>query len=114
VWADSLIETAIVQSTGGLDSGFAFLYILSIIAASLALPSRAIFGIAAGASILYSLLVYLAFHGIIRLLLFPFALRPETLPGGSYSLYATLLRMTAFWVVALLSRYLAESLRQTG
>jgi two-component system, NtrC family, sensor histidine kinase PilS len=114
VWVDLLIETAIVQSTGGLDSGFTFLSILSIIAASIALPSRSIFGIAAGASLLYSLLVYLDFHAIIRPLPFPFALRPETLPSGAYVLYATLLRITAFWVVALLSGYLAESLRQTG
>ena len=114
VWVDLLLETAIVQSTGGLDSGFVFLYILSIIAASMALPSRSIFGVAAGASVLYSLLVYLDFHAIIHPLPFPFALRPETLPSGSYVLYATLLRMTAFGVVALLCRYLAESLRQTG
>src|SRR5215813_5995763 len=106
VWVDLLIETAIVQSTGGLDSGFIFLYILSIIAASIALPSRSIFGAAAGASVLYGLLVYLDFHAIIHPLPFPFALRPETLPSGSYVLYATLLRMTAFWAVALLSRYL--------
>src|SRR5262245_30807909 len=62
VWVDLLIETAIVQSTGGLDSGFVFLYILSIISASIALPSQSIFGVAAGASILYSILVYLDFH----------------------------------------------------
>ena len=114
VWVDLLIETAIVQSTGGGDSGFVFLYILSIIAASIALPSRSIFGVAAGASVLYSFLVYLDFYVIIRPLPFPFALRPETLPSGSYVLYATLLRMTAFGVVALLCRSLAESLRQTG
>jgi two-component system sensor histidine kinase PilS (NtrC family) len=114
VWVDLLIETAIVQSTGGLDSGFVFLYILSIIAASIALPSRSIFGVAAGASVLYGFLVYLDFHAVIHPLPFPFALRPETLPSSSYVLYATLLRMTAFGVVALLCRYLAESLRQTG
>jgi two-component system, NtrC family, sensor histidine kinase PilS len=114
VWVDLLLETAIVQSTGGLDSGFVFLYILSIIAASMALPSRSIFGVAAGASVLYSLLVYLDFHAIIHPLPFPFALRPETFPSGSYVLYATLLRITAFGVVALLCRYLAESLHQTG
>src|ERR671923_2240069 len=58
VWVDLLIETAIVQSTGGLDSGFVFLYILSIIAASTTLPSRSIFGVAAAASVLYSSLAY--------------------------------------------------------
>lgn len=114
VWVDILIETAIVQSTGGLDSGFVFLYILSIVAASTALPSRSIFGVAATASVLYSFLVYLDFMAIIHPLPSPFTLRAEAIPSGSYVLYATLLRMTAFWVVALLSRYLAESLRQTG
>jgi two-component system sensor histidine kinase PilS (NtrC family) len=114
VWVDLLIETAIVQSTGGLDSGFVFLYILSIIAASIALPSRSIFGVAAMASVLYGFPVYLDFHAIIHPLPFPFTLRAEAIPSGSYVLYATLLRMTAFWVVALLSRHLAESLRHTG
>jgi two-component system sensor histidine kinase PilS (NtrC family) len=114
VWVDLVIETAIVQSTGGLDSGFVFLYILSIIAAGIALPSRSIFGVAAAASVLYSFLVFLDFNAIIRALPSPFTLRAEMIPSGSYVLYATLLRMTAFWVVALLSRYLAESLRQTS
>ena len=114
VWVDLLIETAIVQSTGGLDSGFVFLYILSIIAASTALPSRSIFSVAAAASVLYSFLVFLDFNAIIHPLPSPFTLRAEAIPSGSYVLYATLLRITAFGVVALLSRYLAESLRQTG
>jgi two-component system sensor histidine kinase PilS (NtrC family) len=114
VCADLLTETAIVQSTGGLDSGFAFLYILSIISAGVALPGRWIFGVAAGASVLYSLLAYLNFNGIIQPLPFPFSFKPHSTPSGSYVLYSMLLTMTAFWVVALLSRYLAESLRQTG
>ncbi|HSF29585.1 MAG TPA: ATP-binding protein [Candidatus Tectomicrobia bacterium] len=114
VWVDLLIETAIVQSTGGLDSGFVFLYILSIISAGIALPGRSIFGVAAGASVLYSLLAYLDFNAILHPLPSPFTFRPDTTLSGSYVLYATLLRITAFWVVALLSRYLAESLRQTG
>jgi two-component system, NtrC family, sensor histidine kinase PilS len=114
VCVDLLIETAILQSTGGLNSGFACLYILSIISAGIALPGRPIFGVAAGASILYSLLVYLDFNGIIHPLPFPFTFKTEAVVSGSYALYSALLTMTAFWVVAWLSRYLAESLRQTG
>jgi two-component system sensor histidine kinase PilS (NtrC family) len=114
IWVDLLIETAIVQTTGGLDSGFVFLYILSIISAGSALPGRSIFGVATGASVLYSVLAYLDFYTISHPLPFPFTPRPETTPSGSYVLYSTLLKMTAFWAVALLSRYLAESLRQTG
>jgi two-component system sensor histidine kinase PilS (NtrC family) len=114
VCVDLLIETAIVESTGGLNSGFAFLYILSIISAGMALPGQSIFGVAAGASVLYGLLAYLDFHGIIQPLPFPFTFRPHVTSTGSYVLYSMLLTTTAFWVVALLSRYLAESLRQTG
>ncbi|HEX9867121.1 MAG TPA: hypothetical protein VGC99_00765, partial [Candidatus Tectomicrobia bacterium] len=90
VWVDLLIETAIVQSTGGLDSGFVFLYLLSIIAAGIALPGS-IFGVAAGASVLYGLLAYLDFNAIRHPLPSPFTLRSETTPSGSYVLYATLL-----------------------
>jgi two-component system sensor histidine kinase PilS (NtrC family) len=114
VCVDLLIETAIVESTGGLNSGFAFLYILSIISTGIALPGRSIFGVAAGASVLYGLLAYLDFHSIIQPLPFPFTFKPHIAPSGSYVVYSMLLTMTAFWVVALLSRYLAESLRQTG
>jgi two-component system, NtrC family, sensor histidine kinase PilS len=114
VCVDLVIETAILQCTGGLNSGFACLYILSIVSAGLALPGRPIFGIAAGASILYNLLAYLDFNGIIRPLPFPFTFKTDVAISGSYALYSTLLTMTAFWVVAWLSRYLAESLRQTG
>jgi two-component system, NtrC family, sensor histidine kinase PilS len=114
VWVDLLIATAILQSTGGLESGFVFLYILSIIAAGIALPGRSIFGVAVGASVLYSLLASLNFHAIIHPLPFPFTLKADAALSGSYVLYSTLLTMTAFWVVAVLSRYLAESLRRTG
>jgi two-component system sensor histidine kinase PilS (NtrC family) len=114
VWVDLLLETAIVQSTGGLDSGFIFLYILSIISAGMALPGRRICGIAAGASALYGLLIWLDVTDLFHPLPFPFALRGEAAVSASYVIYAMLLTMTAFWVVALLSRYLAESLRRTG
>jgi two-component system sensor histidine kinase PilS (NtrC family) len=114
VWVDLLVETAIVQSTGGLNSGFVFLYILSIISAGIALPGRSIFGVAVGASVPYSLLAYLDFHNILQPLPFPFTLKPDTPLSTPYVLYSVLSTMTAFWVVALLSRYLAESLRQTG
>jgi two-component system sensor histidine kinase PilS (NtrC family) len=114
VCVDLPLETAIVHSTGGLDSGFVSLYILSIISAGIVLPGRSIFAVAAGASVLYSALAYLDFNGIVHPLPFPFTFESHDTPSGSYVLYSMLLTLTAFWVVALLSRYLAESLRQTG
>ncbi len=114
VGVDLVLESAIVQSAGGLHSGFAFLYILSIISAGVALPRRHILGVAFGASLLYSLLAYLEFNGLIHPLPFPFALRGEAVPSRSYVFYSALLVLTAFWLVAVLSSYLAESLRRTG
>lgn len=114
VWVDLLIETAIVQSTGGFESGFVFLYILSIICAGIALPGRQILGAATSASGLYTLLVILDVTNILHPLPFPFTFRLETTVSVSYVIYSALLTMTAFWVVALLSWYLAESLRRTG
>jgi two-component system, NtrC family, sensor histidine kinase PilS len=114
VSVDLLIGTAILHTTGGVDSSFSFLYILSIIATGAALPGRLIFGVAAGASILYSALAYLDFHGIIHPLPFPFTPKSDMSVSGSYRLYATLLMLTAFWGVAWLSRSLADSLQRTG
>jgi two-component system sensor histidine kinase PilS (NtrC family) len=111
---DLLSETAILYMTGGIHSGFSFLYMLSIIAAGIALPGQLIFGVAAGASILYSALAYMDFHGIIHPLPFPFPLKSDTSVSGLYMLYATLLMLTAFWGIAWLSRSLADSLRRTG
>src|SRR5919109_1847850 len=85
VCVDLVIETAILQSTGGLNSGFACLYMLSIVSAGLALPSRPIFGLAAGASILYNLLAYLDFNGSIHPLPFPFTFKTDVAVSGSYA-----------------------------
>ncbi|MBI3330199.1 MAG: PAS domain S-box protein [Nitrospinae bacterium] len=111
---DLLIETAILYSTGGLNSGFAFLYILSIISAGVALRREAILGVASAASLFYCLLAYLEFNGIIHPLPFPFAVRDTVVASGPYVFYSTLLMITAFLLVGTLSSYLAETLRRTG
>ncbi len=114
VSADLLLETAIVQSTGGLSSGFVFLYILSIVAAGVALPRRLILGVASAASLLYTLLASLEFYGITHPLPFPFALQESAIASGPFVLYSILLMITMFWLAAFLSSYFAESLRHTG
>lgn len=114
VSADLLLETAIVQSTGGLSSGFVFLYILSIVSAGVALPRRPILGVASAASLLYTLLASLEFSGITHPLPFPFALQESVIASGPYVLYSILLMITMFWLAAFLSSYFAESLRHTG
>jgi two-component system sensor histidine kinase PilS (NtrC family) len=109
---DLLLVSALVHSTGGLDSGVAWLYLLTILAAGLALPRAAVFVLAAGASGLYGLLAYLEVTGLLPPVPFPFALPRETPVSGLVAAYAVVLMAAACALIAWLSSTLAASLRQ--
>ena len=64
---DLLVETLLVYFTGGLDSPFSFLYLVSIITASMLLYRRGGLLAASGAVILYGVLVDLLFYGVLPL-----------------------------------------------
>src|SRR5215210_4701648 len=64
---DLLVETLLVYFTGGLDSPFSFLYLVSIITASMLLFRRGGLFAASGAVILYGGLGDLMFYGILPL-----------------------------------------------
>jgi two-component system, NtrC family, sensor histidine kinase PilS len=108
---DTLLITAIIYSTGGMDSIFSFLYILTIINASIILYKRGAILIASASSILFGLLLDLQFYGWIH-------------PLGSYNamvseyqrvrlFYFIVANMTAFYLVAFLSSYLSEQTRKS-
>src|SRR5688572_8858221 len=61
---DLVLETLLVYFTGGLDSPFSFLYLVSIITASMMLYRRGGLLAAAGASILYGALVDLMYYRV--------------------------------------------------
>src|ERR671919_172893 len=62
-----LVETLLIYFTGGLDSPFSFLYLVSIITASMLLYRRGGLLTASGAVILYGGLGDLMFYGILKL-----------------------------------------------
>ena len=109
--ADSLFITAIIYSTGGINSIFSFLYILTIINASLILYRKGGMIIASSCSILYGLLLDLHFYNVIQPLgtnwEFSFEYRASNI------FYIIVVNIAAFYIVAFLSSLPSEQARKS-
>jgi two-component system sensor histidine kinase PilS (NtrC family) len=112
VAGDLVVETVLVYFTGGLDSPFSFLYLVSIITASMLLYRRGGILSASGAVILYGVLGDLMLYGVIPL--------PEQswfvpTPWTSSRLYLNMAtNFAGFYATALLTSYLSEKLQKTS
>lgn len=107
---DLLVETLLVYFTGGLDSPFSFLYLVSIITASMLLYRRGGLLAASGAVILYGVLVDLLYY---RLLPLP----SQSLPidwSASRLYFNMAANFLGFYATALLTSYLSEQLQRTS
>jgi two-component system sensor histidine kinase PilS (NtrC family) len=109
---DLLVETLLVYFTGGLDSPFSFLYLVSIITASMLLYRRGGLLAASGAVILYGVLGDLMFYDVLH--------QPEqtwfvATPWTSSRLYLNMAtNFAGFYATALLTSYLSEKLQKTS
>src|SRR6185295_2777832 len=65
IGGDLLVETLLVYFTGGLDSPFSFMYLVSIITGSMLLYRRGGLMAASGAVILYGGLADLLYYGVL-------------------------------------------------
>jgi two-component system, NtrC family, sensor histidine kinase PilS len=109
---DLAVETMLVYFTGGLDSPFSFLYLVSIITASMLLYRRGGMLAASGAAILYGVLVDLMYYGI-----FPMPQQSLFLPTAwtASRLYINMAaNFAGFYATALLTSYLSEKLQRTA
>jgi two-component system, NtrC family, sensor histidine kinase PilS len=109
VW-DLLFAVALVYITGGIDSPFAFLFILIIISASFFLRRREIFIVAAAAAILYGSLLDLQYYGYLPQiggLIFPQQIDARQM------FYAVFVNVLAFLLTAMLCAILAERMRRS-
>jgi two-component system sensor histidine kinase PilS (NtrC family) len=109
---DVIFVTALIYVTGGIESIFSFMYILTIIYAAIILYRRGGFLIASASSICYGSLLDLQYFGVVH----PFYTRAAELMTYSigYYFYTLLMNIAAFFVVAFLSSYLAEELRRSS
>jgi len=109
--ADTFFITAILYSTGGIDSIFSFLYILTIINASIILYRRGGMIIATSSSLLYGLLLDLHYYNVIN----PLGEKInyyDTYQGVNI-IYLTIVNIGAFYLVAFLSSYPSEQARKS-
>lgn len=112
LFLDVLFITALIYVTGGIQSIFSFIFILTIINAAIMLYRRGGLLVASASSICYGTLLDLQYFGIIH----PFYIRTSELMTYSigYYFYNLLMHIAAFYVVAFLSSYLAEELRRSS
>jgi len=106
---DAVIVSAIVYITNGISSYFSSLYTLPIIAASTIQSRRGGMMVAVLSSLLYSGLVLLQYYATGSL---PGVVEYDSLPAFRIAVFTVGLNIFGFFAVALLSGYLAESVRR--
>ncbi|MCM2265248.1 MAG: ATP-binding protein [Desulfuromonadales bacterium] len=107
---DLLFALAVLYLTGGVDSLYAFLFILVIVAASVFLPRSQLLVVASAAAILYGSLLDLQYYRYLPLFggqNFPASVQAPDV------FYAVFIHVGAFFLTALLGGYLAERLRRS-
>ena len=110
ILGDVFFITLLIYVTGGIASIFFWLYFFSIFSAGTILYRRGGLWIASASSILYGTLLDLEYYGI---LLPPGSRELYSLDYQStYVLYLITVNMIAFYLVAILSSYLAEQVRR--
>jgi two-component system, NtrC family, sensor histidine kinase PilS len=108
---DTFLITAIIYATGGIESIFSFLYILTIIYGSIILYRKGGMIVASSSSILYGLLLDLHYYGIIE----PIGSRLNyTIEYHSpHFFYTLIVNIAAFYLVAFLGSYASEQTRRS-
>ena len=110
ILVDALFVTLLIYLTGGSESIFSWAYLLPIFSASTILYRRGGLLVASASSILYGTLLDLEFYQIIIPLGSRFS--PSLGYKLSYIFYLMAVNMVAFYLVAILSAYLAEQVRR--
>jgi two-component system, NtrC family, sensor histidine kinase PilS len=111
LFIDTLIITAMIYSTGGVESIFSFLYILAIIGASIILYRRGAILVASSSTIFFGLLLDSQMYAWIH----PLGARADTFSNAQRMqfFFLALVNMAAFYLVAFLSSFLSEQVRKS-
>jgi two-component system, NtrC family, sensor histidine kinase PilS len=108
IW-DLLLVTLLLLFTGGINSPYSFLYILSIINASVLLARREAYYTASLCGIFYGAILDLQYYG--RLTPLGLSQFPAQQHGANYILYTISLNIVAYYLTAFLAGNLAERAR---
>jgi two-component system, NtrC family, sensor histidine kinase PilS len=108
IW-DLLLVTLLLLLTGGINSPYSFLYMLSIINASVLLARREAIYTASLCGILYGAILDFQYYGKLTV----FGLNQNQQYDASYILYTIFVNILAFYLTAFLTGYLAERVRES-
>jgi two-component system sensor histidine kinase PilS (NtrC family) len=111
---DILCESILVAITGGVESPFSLLYVISITAASALLSRSAGLGAASGSAILYGGIVDLQYYQTSYHILPTASWLPESDLTAPTVFYNLSINVLGFIMVGYLTGTLAEKLRSTG
>jgi len=103
---DTILITAIIHTTGGIESMFSLVYPLSIISGSIILYRRGGLMVASFSIILYGALLDLNYYGLINSI-GSYSLYPQAYQSDEV-FYRILVNGAAFYVVSFLSSFLSE------
>ncbi len=110
IW-DLLLVTLLIIFTGGINSPYPFLYLLSIINASVLLARREAPYTASLCAILYGAVLDFQFYG--RLNSLGLSQLPVRQLGAGHVLYSLFVNIFAYYLTAFLTGYLAERARKS-
>jgi two-component system sensor histidine kinase PilS (NtrC family) len=108
---DLVVVTGFVYLTGGAESPFSFLYLLTIIIGSILLVRRGGFLVAACSWLMYASMILLVQKGVLP----PYPVGAEEGEAATVRiLYSLVAHLVSFFAVAYLASSLTENLRRTG
>jgi len=107
---DTIFITAIIYTTGGIESIFSFLYLLNIISGGIILYRHGGMVMASFSSVLYGTFLDLTYYELIQPIGYRFPYIQEY--QSSEIFYMILVNVAAFYLVAFLSSFLSEQIRR--
>lgn len=107
---DVVLATILIYITGGAESIFSFVYLLSIISASMILYRRGGLIVASMSTILFGILLNLEYYGVLT----PLGRKgvEYTAHDAPYFLYILGMNIAAFYLVAILSSHISQRLKE--
>ncbi len=109
---DVIYATVLIHFTGGASSAFTLLYIFPIITSGLLHFRKGALLTAAGASVMFGLVINLEFYGVISAAEWPWV-SPWSRHTPGYLLWILVVHFTFFFILAILSSAVSEQLQRT-